>query len=1293
MLIEKKTFRWALIVLLSIFALMVIAAAIIRFSIFPNINQYKDTIATTISQKIGLKTTVGHIVTGWDGLSPKVLIRAIDIYDKDNQPALHLKNVNGTISWLSIPLLHPTLSQLSVNDPKLTIHRNTNGSLFIAGIPMTGEGEPVFANWLLSQAHIKINNAAIVWQDDSRKAPPLSLNQVDIRLDNPAWRKIFGQHLFNIKATPSTGTKYPIVLSGHFFGRDVSAINTWHGVANLDTKEVDLTAWKAWLDYPIDLQSGAGKAKINLSFDRGNILKLQADVHLNHLSVLRKQADQPLNAKLLSGLLTWEQTPKTSTIRGVNIQLDADDDFHIRNGSGFFSRSIKNNHPWVKADLELDSFDLNYLNKLQELVALPPKVNEALNALNPKGKLNNLSISLQGNPNQPNRYTIESTFQSLSIAPYQNMPGFSNISGEIKANEDSGTVILATSGASVDLKDTLRWPVPLDTLKGKVSWTKNKEKIKITANHITIANPHIQGELNGHYDLNGIKGGYLDLTGQFEDGDAKFAPFYYPAVMGEETIRWLDSAIVSGKANNIKIMIKGSLGDFPFIDENNQPDSALGFFKVTARISDAILVYNNDWPKIEGLGLNLSFVGNSMELNADAGKIYDINITQGKAIIPQLYTNGAIGQVLNIDGTGEGPISSGIQFINNSPVKDVALGFTDDLKTAGNGKLKLKLSLPLNKLNNSEYSGEYSLRNGAIYANQRLGLPEISNINGNLSFDASGIYAPKISGNTLGGPVQLSLKTTESKAITINASGTASGKGVQQFITNPLTIALSGNTNWSAGISIKKTLMKMDVRSNLQGLAIQLPAPFGKRSEEKAYLRFEKKQSQANQDVIKMAYKEVASAIFLRNEQDNTFTIDRGDIGINIPAKIPSSSGLSLHGKLDYVNADQWLALTKQSQSKNKSASLNVNSADITIKALDFMNRRLNDLIITSKPSNQHLGMHLSSQEIEGDLEWISPSKTEVTGEIIAKLTKLHLPDGYDKLSSQPADEQIVQLDQEYPALNIQVADFKLGEKNLGALEVHAHEIKNDWVIDQLKISNPDSILLAEGRWHNWTRSPNTNLTFSLSANDVGNTLKRFGQADIVKGGISSISGQLNWPGSPHQFKTKGLNGNFRLGAAKGQIIKVKPGVGRLFGLLTLQSLPRRLTLDFRDLFSEGFAFDEISGSAKITNGVMHSDDFFMTGPAAETKIHGDIDLNKETQQLNIKVTPHISDSLSLAALAGGPIVGAAAFIAQKLLKDPLNKIAQSEYTITGTWDNPVEEDTVKQQQDKQTSSSPLNAQ
>jgi len=139
------------------------------------------------------------------------------------------------------------------------------------------------------------------------------------------------------------------------------------------------------------------------------------------------------------------------------------------------------------------------------------------------------------------------------------------------------------------------------------------------------------------------------------------------------------------------------------------------------------------------------------------------------------------------------------------------------------------------------------------------------------------------------------------------------------------------------------------------------------------------------------------------------------------------------------------------------------------------------------------------------------------------------------------------------------------------------------------------------------------------------------------------------------------------------RILKVQPGAGRLLGLLSLQSLPRRLTLDFRDLFSNGFAFDKINATAKIYQGVMTSDDFVMIGPAAEVNIKGETNLQKETQHLTVKVLPHVSDSLSLAALAGGPLAGAIAFLAQKILKDPLNKIASSEYEIVGTWDNPQE--------------------
>jgi uncharacterized protein (TIGR02099 family) len=1285
----KKIFRWVTHVILAILVLMLIALAIIRFAIFPNINHYRNDIAAAVTEKTGLKTTVGNIVTSWDGLSPKVLIRQINIYDKENKPALHLENINGTLSWLSIPMMHPHLSHIEVKNPKITIHRKANGRIYVAGIPMTAEGDHDFANWLLSQAGINIKNAAITWQDDLRQAPALLLDKVNFNLRNSAWRKIFGQHFFSLIMLPSTGKNSPITINGHFFGRDVSKVETWNGELNLNTNAIDLAAWKAWLDYPIDLQSGAGKIKVSLAFSGKKINELKADVSLNNLSVRSSTSNALLNAKLLAGLLTWEEAQGTTTITGQNIKLDAKNNLHINNGSGFVSQSIKNNEPWINASLKLDTFNLNYLSQLQKTIKLPTQFSQPLEALNPQGKLNNINISFQGNPGNLSHYAIKSGFNSLGMNPYMNMPGFNNISGEIEANEANGTLQLSSSNASLDMKDVLRWPVPLTTLNGKISWHKNKDKLKIIANGITLANEHINGTLNASYDMNGIKGGYLNLNGQFENGDVKFAPFYYPLTIGKKTINWLDRSIISGKANNVKLTVKGSLDDFPYVDKTNKPDPSLGLFKVTARIDDAVLEYGSKWPRIEALGLNMLFEGSSMVLNADKGTTSGNSIIKAKVVIPKLNTYDADAQALNIDVVTEGPIAKGITFINTSPVKEVTSGFTDGLNVAGTGKLNINLNLPLNNIAASTFKGEYTINNGVMSANERIGLPEVANINGKLNFDELGINAENINITILGSPATFNLQTADNQTININASGSATGKGIQQFASNAITEAMSGSTSWTADIAIERSALNFNIQSGLKGLAINLPAPLGKTSEQEANFTAIRKQTVEKEDRFDISYSDIASAIIFRHKKNGDLAFSRGDIGINIPAKIPTTPGLSLRGEFDYLNADEWLEFTNNSKEKsNTSTSTNLSNAKLSIQRLDIFNHSLNTLEISATPSDEHLHLLITSQELDGDIEWRSPTKMERTGEIIARLSKLHIPTGNDREGTKTADEDIEKLDAQYPALDIQVNDFKLGEKALGTLELTAHEIEEDWVIEQLRISNPDNILLAEGRWRNWARNPNTNLTFSLTANNVGNTLKRFGQPNVIKGGIALIAGQLNWPGSPHQFSTKGLSGKFRFGASKGQVIKVKPGVGRLFGLLTLQNLPRRLTLDFRDIFSEGFSFDEISGSARINDGIMHSNDFFMSGPSAETEIKGDIDLNKETQHLNVKVVPHISDSLSLAALASGPVAGVAAFIAQKLLKDPLNKIAQSKYIITGTWDNPIE----ARAEEKKKNSKPINS-
>src|SRR5262249_32266494 len=148
-----------------------------------------------------------------------------------------------------------------------------------------------------------------------------------------------------------------------------------------------------------------------------------------------------------------------------------------------------------------------------------------------------------------------------------------------------------------------------------------------------------------------------------------------------------------------------------------------------------------------------------------------------------------------------------------------------------------------------------------------------------------------------------------------------------------------------------------------------------------------------------------------------------------------------------------------------------------------------------------------------------------------------------------------------------------------------------------------------------------------------------------------------------------------KLVASKGQFLKADAGAGRLLGVLSLQALPRRLTtLDFRDVFSEGFAFDSITADANIATGVLSTKDFRMRSPNATVLIEGPRDLRAETQNLHVLVLPEVNaTSASLVyALLANPAIGLGTFIAQLLLRDPLSKAFSAEYDVTGSWRDPV---------------------
>ncbi len=376
--------------------------------------------------------------------------------------------------------------------------------------------------------------------------------------------------------------------------------------------------------------------------------------------------------------------------------------------------------------------------------------------------------------------------------------------------------------------------------------------------------------------------------------------------------------------------------------------------------------------------------------------------------------------------------------------------------------------------------------------------------------------------------------------------------------------------------------------------------------------------------------------------------------------------GITVGGSMAYLDADQWLAML--GSDKHDNGAINLNSARVKIGALDIFNKRINNLQVDAKLENNAWKASVSSREITGDLTW----QPQGGGHIIAKLDNLIAPDAApgkadDDAETEPAKEQ------KYPSITLTASQFEARGIKLGKLELRATQQGRNWNIEALRLENPDFTANMSGAWSSWRHNANTLLNVDMTIADIGKTLDRFGYPGTVKSGTGNINGNISWPDGPQAFSPATLSGDLTLKAEKGQFLKIQSGVGKLLGIISLQNLPRRLLFDFRDVFSSGFSFDKISSNIYITQGLMRSENFVMEGASARVNMNGETDLAKETQHLHIKVTPAVSDSISLAAFAGGPAVGLAALLAQKILQDPLNKIAAYDYDIVGTWDDPQE--------------------
>ena len=369
----------------------------------------------------------------------------------------------------------------------------------------------------------------------------------------------------------------------------------------------------------------------------------------------------------------------------------------------------------------------------------------------------------------------------------------------------------------------------------------------------------------------------------------------------------------------------------------------------------------------------------------------------------------------------------------------------------------------------------------------------------------------------------------------------------------------------------------------------------------------------------------------------------------------------------------------------------------VRARELTMGGRKLNHVVVGGSREGLLWRANLDATEFNGYVEYRQPSGSSA-GRVYGRLARLVI----GQSTAQEVESLLDQQPTSIPALDVVVDDFELRGKKLGRVEIDAVNLgavgvvgaagaagavgggAREWRLNRFNIITPEAVLTASGNWTNTGAQPaadsgrgmrerrRTVLNFRLDITDSGELLERFGMKGVIRKGQGKIEGQVAWLGSPITLDYPSLAGSFNVNVENGQFLKADPGIAKLLGVLSLQSLPRRLALDFRDVFSDGFSFDFVRGDVAIDQGIARTNNLQMKGVNAAALMEGQADLGKETQALKVVVVPEINaGSASLIATVINPVVGLTTFLAQLILRRPLIESATQEFFIDGTWLDP----------------------
>lgn len=1222
--------------------------------------QYKTTLETRLTTLFGAPVSIQNMKTSWYWFEPVLKLDGVLVSEQGAPSSLvELKALLVGIDLMR-SLLHWRIQPgvLFIEDGRLNLkqgdaHWELEGSTSGKGIQAGTETDyHDLLAWLLAHQKIVMKRVGVTlhWQD-GRVTPIKPLTIVASNHDGH----------YRVKGHASLEGDQPSVVS---LLADLDMPSGFasgvRGNVYLSAERVDFAEWRAFLK-PMPYQITEGQGEFQLWLDLRNTRPSTAQAVVRMRDLVWKEGSENKSQKIdrFSANMVWEGTSDGWRWSADHVRLNAGNTLWPENAMTLDYKSEEQRYRlFIKTIL---------LEPTRWLLQDGPEVLQPLLAMKPRGQLNNTQLGFQDGKLD---YVL-SRFSHLSWQERGEIPAVSQLSGALSWEPKEGHLALDSEGMTLSMKN--KPPLVFDLVNATVVWKALSQGWRVSLERGVLQHP------NGVFSARGMLDDVSSNSPGTLQGDLSFAlhdaTFWLPYLpdkrMKPKFNAWLQHDITRVDQASGRMHIQGPLKAFPF-------DEGPGEFLMTGSVSGVNLRFNPNWPLTQDISATLHLDQRTLAAEVSHANFQGNLMEHANLRVKDL---GLGREVLSVRAEAEAPCEEMLAYIAASPLHE-RLAKLDSLKIKRPAKLNFALDFPFYPGPNTlKVQGRVDFQDNDLFVkdvSQTVGLHHVA---GALLFDEHGVLESHLSAQLFDEPMALYVRTNHGTdpGLAVDMDGHLSVSGLQDALSIPALAFMQGRIAVKSQVMITddpNDLDKITMSSSLEGLEIALPVPFGKKRDEIVPLKIGTYFNLTRGARLTVDYNQRFSTDVWFDGQTLPFQLTRGEVVLGgKSAVLTKKPGVILRGEWKRFDWKPWqkaLAKLPESSGAAKSTSaLDVfHVVDLKFEEADVFNQHYKNMQIKGhRASDTMWSITMNEDTVSANLMY-NAKQDDLRGYVSRWVVA-------SSGSSESHDRKWKP--NNFPNIDLILGSLQIGDVDAGKLSLKGKRLGNNaWRLEAGELSTEIYDLTFSGGWQEEPKSQ-TLLDARLKIHDLDKALNYWNISPAVeaKNGDLQLSGR--WDGSPDDFSLKAITGNMHISFKDGRIKHLSPetekkmGLGKLLSILSLQTIPRRLKLDFSDLSKPGYSFDKFDGNFVLAHGIMDTEDSAIDGPVARATMKGSLNLDKQLYDISLHISPHIAASLPVVAtIAGGPIAGIATWVASKLINQGMEKISGYTYDVSGPWLEPV---------------------